>query len=350
MRSWRRASISWRAWRSTRSARSSARSRSAREEIEALLKSKKARWKLVETELQEVAQKYGDKRRTVLSAGAELVYDAEAYVVHEDTTVVVTRDGWMKRLGEIKDPAQHARARGRPRQVDPARQHARQPGAVLQLRRRLRHEGRQRPRHHRLRRAGAVAAELQGRRARHRRARSCRRQTARRSRRRPSHRWLVATRPRHGLLLPSRPQRDDQERAALRAHARKATRSSSSRPADGDTITAATAGGKVLAFPAEELPELAGAGRGVILMRLDKSDRLVGAVCHALDQPAHRRRRRRQRAPLPFARGGAPRPEGPQGAEAVQGGRPRPAARRLSPSHRLVPHWGLLLGAPGITV
>ena len=75
------------------------------QEIEAQLKSKKARWKLVETELQEVAQKYGDKRRTVLSAGAELVYDAEAYVVHEDATVVVTRDGWMKRLGEIKDPA-----------------------------------------------------------------------------------------------------------------------------------------------------------------------------------------------------------------------------------------------------
>ena len=25
--------------------------------------------------------------------------------MHEDTTVVVTRDGWMKRLGEIKDPS-----------------------------------------------------------------------------------------------------------------------------------------------------------------------------------------------------------------------------------------------------
>ena len=56
-------------------------------------------------------------------------------------------------------------------------------------------------------------------------------------------------------------------------------------PADGDTITAATAAGKVLAFPAEELPELAGVGRGVILMRIDKSDRLIGAICHVLDQP-----------------------------------------------------------------
>jgi hypothetical protein len=32
------------------------------------------------------------------------------------------------------------------------------------------------------------------------------------------------------------------------------------------------------------LPELAGAGRGVILMRLDKDDRVVGAVCHPLDR------------------------------------------------------------------
>jgi DNA gyrase/topoisomerase IV subunit A len=51
-------------------------------------------------------------------------------------------------------------------------------------------------------------------------------------------------------------------------------------PAEGDTITAVTKTGKALTFPAEELPELAGAGRGVILMRLDKEDRLVGAVTH----------------------------------------------------------------------
>jgi DNA gyrase/topoisomerase IV subunit A len=56
-------------------------------------------------------------------------------------------------------------------------------------------------------------------------------------------------------------------------------------PASGDTITAASEGGKVLVFPAEELPELAGAGRGVILMRLDKDDRLVGAVCHQKSHP-----------------------------------------------------------------
>jgi DNA gyrase subunit A len=74
-------------------------------EIERLLTGTKARWKLIESELEEVAKTYGDARRTALSAGAELVYDAEAYIVHESTTVVVTRDGWIKRLGEVKDPS-----------------------------------------------------------------------------------------------------------------------------------------------------------------------------------------------------------------------------------------------------
>ena len=52
-----------------------------------------------------------------------------------------------------------------------------------------------------------------------------------------------------------------------------------------EAITVATAAGKVLTFPAEELPELAGAGRGVILMRLDKQDRVIGALCHGRDRP-----------------------------------------------------------------
>lgn len=55
-------------------------------------------------------------------------------------------------------------------------------------------------------------------------------------------------------------------------------------PDGGDTITAATGSGKVLAFPAEELAELAGVGRGVILMRLDEGDLVIGACCHPSDK------------------------------------------------------------------
>jgi DNA gyrase/topoisomerase IV subunit A len=56
-------------------------------------------------------------------------------------------------------------------------------------------------------------------------------------------------------------------------------------PAAGDVITAVSEAGKVLSFPAEELPELAGAGRGVILMRLDTDERLVAAICHPAKRP-----------------------------------------------------------------
>ncbi|MFN8544961.1 MAG: DNA topoisomerase IV subunit A [Candidatus Binatia bacterium] len=74
-------------------------------EIEALLKSPKARWKLVREELVTLAETYGDRRRTAFAAGEELEYDPEAYVVHEDATVVLSRDGWVKRVRELKDPA-----------------------------------------------------------------------------------------------------------------------------------------------------------------------------------------------------------------------------------------------------
>ena len=52
-----------------------------------------------------IDEKFGDKRRTsFVGAGEELEYDPEAYVVHEDATVVLSRDGWMKRVREVKDP------------------------------------------------------------------------------------------------------------------------------------------------------------------------------------------------------------------------------------------------------
>jgi DNA gyrase subunit A len=74
-------------------------------EIEALLARPRERWKMIRAELDALAEKYGDARRTRLSAGDELVYDAEAYIVHEDATVVLSRDGWLKRVREMKDPA-----------------------------------------------------------------------------------------------------------------------------------------------------------------------------------------------------------------------------------------------------
>ena len=73
-------------------------------EIEALLAKPKERWKIIRADLVRIDEKFGDKRRTSFAAGEALEYDPEAYVVHEDATVVLSRDGWMKRVREVKDP------------------------------------------------------------------------------------------------------------------------------------------------------------------------------------------------------------------------------------------------------
>jgi len=253
------------------------------DEIEGLLKSKKARWKMVETELQDVRQKYGDKRRTVLSAGAELVYDAEAYVVHEDTTVVVTRDGWLKRLGEVKDPSST-----RVREGDLAkwilRGNTRENlalfsnfgvGFVIKVANVPATTGYGEPVQSLLnfkdgeRVVAAALVPATG---------DAEPQPG------TGQKWLVATA--QGMGFFCRPDLGETTKSGRRfARTKEGDEILVVAPADGDTITAATADSKVLTFPADELPELSGPGRGVILMRIDKSDRLIGAVCHPLGSP-----------------------------------------------------------------
>lgn len=70
--------------------------------IEALLKSEKRLWGVVKTELGELGEKHGDRRRTrVASSEDTLDFDEEAYIVKENTNVVLTRDGWIKRVGRL---------------------------------------------------------------------------------------------------------------------------------------------------------------------------------------------------------------------------------------------------------
>jgi len=76
-------------------------------EVERLLKKPAERWKLIRGEIGEIRTKFGDKRRTVVSAGGreDLAYDPDAYIVHEEATVLLTRDGWLRRVRELKDPS-----------------------------------------------------------------------------------------------------------------------------------------------------------------------------------------------------------------------------------------------------
>jgi DNA gyrase subunit A len=72
--------------------------------LEGLLKSEARRWTVVKDELKALSQGYGDKRRTKVGGGGdEVEFDPNAYIADEDANVILTRDGWVKRVREIKD-------------------------------------------------------------------------------------------------------------------------------------------------------------------------------------------------------------------------------------------------------
>ncbi|HTA17686.1 MAG TPA: DNA gyrase subunit A, partial [Polyangia bacterium] len=81
--------------------------RAAAKEIKAILGDKKKLWKVIRDELTAVAKAFPDKRRTKLGGGGgnvdDVEFDAEAYIVDEDATVILSRDGWLKRAREVKD-------------------------------------------------------------------------------------------------------------------------------------------------------------------------------------------------------------------------------------------------------
>lgn len=78
-----------------------------KDEIEMLLDSPKRLWELVKRELQEMASQHGDARRTkIQEAGAEVTtYDQQALIVDEDATVLLSRDGWVRRVASVGDLA-----------------------------------------------------------------------------------------------------------------------------------------------------------------------------------------------------------------------------------------------------
>ncbi len=71
-------------------------------EIRSLLKSDRRMWQLVQDELEELAKEFGDKRRTTIGSSDEVAeFDPQAYILRENTNVVVTVDGWIRRVGKI---------------------------------------------------------------------------------------------------------------------------------------------------------------------------------------------------------------------------------------------------------
>jgi DNA gyrase subunit A len=73
------------------------------EAIEKVLGSNKKLWGVVKDELAELAEKHGkDRRRTRMGSSEDAPdFDPQAYIVRENTNVVVTKDGWIKRVGRL---------------------------------------------------------------------------------------------------------------------------------------------------------------------------------------------------------------------------------------------------------
>src|SRR4051794_15843592 len=73
-------------------------------QINTLLKDEQSRWDIVRVEIEEIQKKYGDARRTKISSDeGEAEYTAEDFIIDEDNVVLVSRDGWVKRQKEVKD-------------------------------------------------------------------------------------------------------------------------------------------------------------------------------------------------------------------------------------------------------
>jgi DNA gyrase subunit A len=70
--------------------------------IEGILKSNKKLWGVVKSEMETLIDKYPDRRRTRIASGEDTPeFDEQAYIVRENTNVVLTRDGWIKRVGRL---------------------------------------------------------------------------------------------------------------------------------------------------------------------------------------------------------------------------------------------------------
>ena len=72
------------------------------DEIEALLASKKKLWGVIKAEMEALTEQFGERRKTRMASDEDVLeFNEEAYIVRENTNVVLTRDGWIKRVGRL---------------------------------------------------------------------------------------------------------------------------------------------------------------------------------------------------------------------------------------------------------
>ena len=125
-------------------------------------------WSVVRGELEEIAKQLRrhSAGRKIGGAGDEPEFAADDFIVDEDANVVVTRDGWVKRVRELKDPRRRARARAtRCSPCCAGSTQGERSSFFTNFGIGVRHPDHRRAGADRLRRADAEAVQVQGRRA-----------------------------------------------------------------------------------------------------------------------------------------------------------------------------------------
>ena len=78
--------------------------RAEAKKLEGLLKSADKRWSVVRDELTELRAKFGAKRLTKVTGSTdEPEFSEEAFIIDEDANVILSAQGWVKRVRELKD-------------------------------------------------------------------------------------------------------------------------------------------------------------------------------------------------------------------------------------------------------
>ncbi|QVL33038.1 DNA topoisomerase 4 subunit A [Telmatocola sphagniphila] len=70
--------------------------------IQEILDSKTKLWGVIKDEMRILEETMGERRRTRMASDEDVLeFDEEAYIVRENTNLVLTRDGWIKRVGRL---------------------------------------------------------------------------------------------------------------------------------------------------------------------------------------------------------------------------------------------------------
>lgn len=73
--------------------------------IQSILASPKKIWAEVREEFEEIKNKHSDKRLTQIKTIENIEYNAEDFIEHEDVHIILSQNGWIRKLKNLNDPS-----------------------------------------------------------------------------------------------------------------------------------------------------------------------------------------------------------------------------------------------------